>query len=164
MMSLSSTPSKTPTWRSSMSRCRWETCDTETSNTSSTRSRSHMSDGGQRKRDSNREREIKTQMKHAKEGRGRLGRKNKVDRKNPKGREKPQGENRPTAGSIWLSEIWERGQSTKWRISFWLSVCLCTVCCTVTCPTFCWWLVSLLLCRHHLCTHTHTHLFKRTSV
>lgn len=44
MMSLSSTPSKTPTWRSSMSRCRWETWETATSNTNSTRSRSHMSD------------------------------------------------------------------------------------------------------------------------
>lgn len=45
MMSLSSTPSKTPTCRSSMSRWRWDTCDTETSNTSSTRSRSRTSDG-----------------------------------------------------------------------------------------------------------------------
>lgn len=44
MMSLSSTPSKTPTWRSSMSRWRWETWDTATSNTNSTWSCSHMSD------------------------------------------------------------------------------------------------------------------------
>lgn len=44
------------------------------------------------------------------------------------------------------TEIWERGQSSKRRISFWLRLCLFTVCCTVTRSTFCCWLLSLLLC------------------
>lgn len=44
-------------------------------------------------------------------------------------RKKWHEENGQIAGSIWLPEIWERVQSAKWRISFWQSVCLCTVCC-----------------------------------
>lgn len=136
MMSLSSTPSKTPTWRSSMSRWRWDSCDTETSSTNSTRSCSHMSDKQS-------ERGKKQRLKHRRDG-------EKVTRRGRIWHEK----NSLIAGSIWHSAVWERRQSTKWRISFWLRLCLFTVCCTLTCSTLLCWLLSLLLCGNYLCART----------
>lgn len=116
MMSLSSTPSKTPTWRSSMSRWRWETWDTETSSTNSTRSRSHMSNKQRHMR-----KEIKnTELQTAERGQRGVQWEREALKRGRIWHEK----NRLTAGSIWHSGIWERSQRTKWRISLWL----CLVC------------------------------------